>query len=136
MSLRKSLPGIVATILLIPALAGCVEREFYIRSDPPGALVFLDGVPRGSTPLKIPFEHYGEREVELRLASYAVHHERIGISPPWYQVFPLDFFCEVLLPFNWMDSREIERRLEPVGPEDLEDREDVLERAEALRRSS
>jgi len=89
MSLRKSLPGIVATILLIPALAGCVEREFYIRSDPPGALVFLDGVPRGSTPLKIPFEHYGEREVELRLASYAVHHERIGISPPWYQVFPL-----------------------------------------------
>jgi hypothetical protein len=136
MSRLKRLPGCATLLLFILASAGCVEREFYIRSEPPGALVFLDGAPRGTTPLKVSFQHYGEREVELRLASHRVLREKIEISPPWYQIFPLDFFCEVLIPYDWVDVHEFEGRLEPVGPEDLEDRDDVLERAEALRRSS
>ena len=136
MSPRGSFLGIAVILPAILFCSGCVEREFYIRSDPPGALVFLDGVPRGSTPLKLSFEYYGEREVELRLAGHRILRDRIDLDPPWYQTFPLDFFCENLLPFRWVDSREFEGLLEPVGPEEIEDREDVLERAEELRRSS
>jgi hypothetical protein len=136
MNLRNGLAGLFSAFLLVLALLGCVEREFFIHSDPPGALVFVDGVPRGTTPLTMTFEHYGEREVELRLASYQVLQEEFEISPPWYQVFPLDFFCEVLLPFNWKDTHHFERILVPVDPEELESKEDVIERAEQLRRSS
>src|SRR5947207_15224019 len=41
-----------------------------IESDPPGALVELDGVPRGRTPLRIPGVSRGSHAVRLRLEGY------------------------------------------------------------------
>ncbi len=124
---------LIGFLLLLPA---CVEREFFIRSEPPGALVFVDGISRGETPLEIPLVYYGEREVELRLDGFEVYREIVDLDPPWFQTFPFDLFCEVLLPFRWKDSRTLDLVLEPRAVEGGEAIDAVLERARQLREGS
>ncbi len=123
-------------LFLAVGFCGCVERKLFIKSDPPGATVFVDGTKRGMTPLEFPFIYYGERDLELRLGGYRVHREMIELDPPWFQIFPFDLFCEAILPFRWEDFRVIERGLTPFGEEESESREEVFERAKELRRNS
>ena len=128
--------GVVLLLALAAVLAGCVERELFIRSDPPGALVFVDGIPRGETPLEQTFESYGTRAIEVRLQGYKAACATLEVDPPWYQILPLDFFCEVLIPYTWVDSHSFDVRLEKLDPEELDAVEDVTERAGELRRDS
>jgi len=123
----------IAFVLALIACAGCVERELFIRSEPSGAVVFLDGLPRGETPLIVPFDSYGTRELEVRLADHAVFVEMIEVDPPWYQIFPLDFVGEVLVPWHWVDSRAFDVLLVPRDAGETPTIEEVLERAETLR---
>lgn len=132
-AMRAMALGCTLTLL---AAAGCVERELFIKSDQPETQVILDGVPRGTAPVRIAFDHYGTRKVELRKAGYEVHTELLELDPPLYQVFPFDFFCEVLIPYTWTDTREVDVRLIPVRPEEIEDEEKILERARELQRST
>lgn len=125
--------AMICALLLLPA---CVEREFFIRSEPEGATVFVDGMVRGKTPVEIPLVFYGEREVELRLDGYKVYREIVDLDPPWYQIFPFDFFCEVLLPFTWKDSRSLDLMLDRLPQEGEEKIDEVLERARELREGS
>ncbi|MHC5079610.1 MAG: PEGA domain-containing protein, partial [Planctomycetota bacterium] len=53
--------------VLVP---GCVERTIEVRSDPPGAEVYLDRAFRGRTPVRLPFHHYGVREITVRKAGF------------------------------------------------------------------
>lgn len=133
---RRELACGALILLVFAALGGCVERELYIKSDPPGALVFVDGVPRDVTPVSVPFDAYGKRDIELRLGDHRVHREQVDVDPPWYMIFPLDFFSEVLMPFTCVDSHLIEVELERIPDDENEDREEILKRARALRESS
>jgi len=131
------LPAFAVLILLgCVALPGCVERELFIDSDPPGAMVFVDGVARETTPLSLPFDFYGERKIELRLADHRVHRQQIDLNPPWYMIFPLDFFSEVLIPFTFVDSHPFEIELEEIPNDAFEDQDEILERARAMREST
>ena len=47
------------------AASGCVSRRMTIHSNPPGALVLLDGKEIGYTPCSADFLYYGTREVTL-----------------------------------------------------------------------
>lgn len=47
-------------------LISCVERRIDIQSTPSDAEVYLDGEYQGKTPISIPFDFYGTREVRLR----------------------------------------------------------------------
>ena len=127
---------VIVSVLTLLAAAGCVERELFIKSDQTETEVVLDGIPRGTAPVTIHFDHYGTRKVELRKAGYEVHTELLELDPPLYQVFPFDFFCEVLIPYTWTDRREVDVRLTPVRPEELEDEEKILERARELQGST
>lgn len=122
--------------LVFVVAQGCVERELFIKSDPPGAMVFVDGVAREVTPVSVPFDFYGERDIELRLGDHRVHRERVDVNPPWYMIFPLDFFSEVLIPFTCVDSHVIEIKLEKIPDDAFEDQEEILKRARAMRESS
>ena len=124
--------------LCLPLLLGsCVERWLQVRSDPSGALVFLDGQEIGRTPLKIPFDHYGTREVLLWVdpedtpaeVDYQMVAQNLELKAPWYQWFPLDLFFEQLWPGTIVDSWEFDIRMPRITAES--NLEQFLEEAKA-----
>jgi predicted ATPase len=72
------------------ALAGCVERELTITSQPEGALVYVSDVEVGRTPVTIPFTWYQNYDVILRMDGYQTLKTHARLTPPWYEVPPLD----------------------------------------------
>lgn len=110
--------------------AGCVHRRLTVRSDPPGALVQFEGQEVGYSPVSLDFTYYGTREITLTKAGYETERIYQRISPPWYQVPPLDFFSDNLWPFPVTDRRDFtyqlrKQRIVPTG--------EVVGRGEALR---
>jgi len=118
-------------LLLIPI--SCVERELFIRSTPPGALVNIDGQDRGRTPLIMPFEYYGTRRIEIRLRDHQVEQALIEVYPPWFQVTPMDLFFDLLWPCTLEDNHTFSFDLERFKPVDEKDKSAILQRAEPLR---
>ncbi len=124
--------AILCTILLVLA-AGCVERRMTIRSEPPQAVVYLEGAETGLTPCTVEFVHYGTREISLQKQGYETKKVYQKITPPWYQIFPLDMFFEMLWPFKMTDQRAFTYKLEPVKPVD---EKELLSRAEKMGREA
>ena len=114
-------------------LCGCVERELVIDSEP-AAEIFLDGEAVGRAepgrPLRVPFDDYGTREVIARAKGHLPRREAIELSVPWYQVFPLGFFADVLWPGTIHDEHPLTLRLR-VRPTPT-DAAGVAARAEAF----
>lgn len=113
----------LALAVCLPALSGCVQRWLLIRSDPPGAQIYLDAHSLGPAPVRVAFEHYGTREVLARLGTTppdgpAVHYESaveiVTLETPWYQWFPLDLFSSYLYPGTIIDEHEVTVHLRPV----------------------
>ncbi len=94
------------------AAAGCVERRLIVRSDPGLARVFVDGEPHGETPAVVPFTYYGTREVVVRAADHRTVRVPARLSPPWWQLMPLDFVTEVLIPWRIVDEHVVDVKLE------------------------
>jgi hypothetical protein len=122
----------IATALMIAACSGgCVQRRLTIRSNPPGAVVYVDDYEIGTTPVSTSFIYYGKRKVQLVKDGYETVTEMRDIPAPWYEWFPLDFVTENFVPGQIRDQRCLDFTLTPqlvVPPEQL------LERGEALRR--
>lgn len=108
------------TILLAAVLAagpGCIKRTISVRSDPPGALVYLDGLEVGKTPVDgIRFNFYGTREFALYRDGYLVERRTVEINTPWYSYFPLDIFTELLNPWPIDDHRDFYFALKRTEP--------------------
>ena len=68
MSHRTRAIGILIPLLLACSLSGCVSRRLTIRSDPPGALVELDGRRLGYTPVSVDFTYYATNEITLSVS--------------------------------------------------------------------
>ena len=79
--------------------AGCLERRISITSEPPGALVWVNDVEIGRTPVDTDFTFYGDFDVRLRKDGYEpiTTHKRAGA--PWYEIPPFDLVATAL-PFN------------------------------------
>jgi hypothetical protein len=104
------------TILAIVALAvlpGCVRRRLMIRSNPPGAMVYVDNQPIGSTPCATSFIYYGTREIRLVKPGYETLTINQPIPAPWYQIPPIDFVSENVLPNEIHDFRTVTYNLSP-----------------------
>ncbi len=123
----------LAFAVLAPALAGCVERFVAVRSDPPGATVYLDDEKVGVTPCEVKYTWYGKRELVLVLEKHRPVREIVPLDPPWWQIFPLDFVTDVIVPFTITDRVELSYTLPPATTA-REEREEVRRRAEELRR--
>ena len=100
----------LAVIALLP---GCVHRRMTINSDPPNARVLLDGDEVGETPTSVDFTHYGTHEVVLQKDGYDTLKAMQTVRAPWYQIFPIEFFADNLLPYQLTNRHEFTYRLQP-----------------------
>jgi hypothetical protein len=114
---------LAAAVLLLLLLApGCISRVLEIRSEPSGAMVYLDGEELGTTPLTHHFTHYGARRVVLAKELCESRAETVSIRAPWWGWFPFDFFVE-LWPAEVVDRHEISFALAAAeGPQASVDR--------------
>jgi len=103
-------------LVLSPGFSGgCVERLLQIRSEPSGAEVYVNGERVGTTPLDHNFDYYGTFDIVLRSDEHLSLHRMETVHPPWYEITPIDFFTENLLPVVIRDHHELHYVLEPVG---------------------
>jgi len=110
--------GIVITAAV--CLAGCVEREWTLRSEPEGAIVWVSGVEKGRTPVTFDFTWYGDYEVVLRKEGYETLKTSVKLDPPPYEYPGIDFFSEIA-PWTYHDRREtlhiLKKRTTPTEEE-------------------
>lgn len=109
---------------------GCVQRRMTIRSNPPGALVYVDDYPLGTTPVSHDFVYYGTRKIRLVKDGYETLTVRQPFPVPWYEIFPLDFVTENIVPWEIRDERVVDLAMQPAAstPAEL-----VVSRAEQVR---
>jgi hypothetical protein len=117
----------------VVVLPGCVRRRLMVRSNPPGAMVYVDNQLIGTTPCATSFVYYGTREIRLVKAGYETYTVNQPIPAPWYQIPPLDFVSENLAPRQIQDFRTVTYDLKP---QTIVPTEQLLGRAEELRRST
>lgn len=100
--------------LLLP---GCVTRTLTIESEPPGALVVLDGEHVGFTPYSETFLSYGVRRLELRHPGHVRLVTELDVWRPWWQYFPISMVAELLWPFPVHDQRRFAFELATLSAE-------------------
>ena len=111
-----------------------MQRRFLIRSNPPGAVVYVDkSYEIGRTPVSHDFTYYGTREIRLVKDGYQTLTVQQPIPAPWYQVPPLDFFAENLIPGEIRDVRVLDYQMQP---DVIVPKAQLMERAEGLRRGT
>jgi len=124
---------VVVAACLCAVAAGCVRRRMFIRSNPPGALVYVDDYEIGRTPIATNFTYYGNRKIRLVKDGYETLTVLQPVPTPWYEIPPLDFVSENLIPGEIRDERVFNYQMRPqaiVPPDEL------LSKGEALRRET
>jgi hypothetical protein len=121
---------------LVATGTACVERILQVRSDPAGATVFINGKEVGTTPLDHPFSFYGTVDVMLRARSCLAYRELKSLSPPWYELFPIDFFSEILVPVQLKDVHTVEVAMTPASAGESEAQQVELEKKAAELRAA
>jgi len=112
---------------------GCVQRRMIVRSNPPGAVVYIDDYEIGTTPVATNFTYYGTRKIRLVKNGYETLTVMQPVPAPWYQWTPFDFIAENLIPGKIHDTRTFDY---PLVPQLVVPPEQLLERAEELRRET
>jgi hypothetical protein len=104
-----------------------------IRSNPPGATVYVDDQEVGTTPVSTAYTYYGTRKIQLVRDGYETLTVMHKFGTPWYQIPPLDFLTENVIPREIRDERIVDFELEPqrVVPT-----AELLDRAQQLRYST
>jgi hypothetical protein len=124
---------LAALCAALPLATGCVQRRLTIRSNPPGARVYVGDEEIGTTPVSTDFVYYGTRKIRLVKDGYETLVVNQPIPTPWYQIPPLDFVSENVVPGEIRDERVVNYQLVPLQnvPSDQ-----LLGRAEQLRANS
>ncbi len=129
-----SLPtALCLTLAVCTLLPGCLRRRLMVRSNPPGAMVYVDNQPIGTTPCATDFVYYGTREIRLVKPGYETLTVNQPIPVPWYEVPPLDFITENVVPRKIQDYRTVSYNM---VPQVIVPTEQLLSRAEGLRQST
>ncbi len=81
-------------LVLCASQSGCVQRRLTVRTNPPGALLYVDDYPIGTTPCSTSFTYYGTRKIRLVKDGYETLTVMQSIPAPWYEYTPCDFVAE------------------------------------------
>ncbi len=107
---------VAALLFLVSALPGCVTRTMYVQSTPPGASVWIDGQRKGTTPYEETFVSYGTRFVELEAPGHARFRDVVELEQPWWQVPPIDFVTDLLIPIPMHSDHRFNFVMTPRDP--------------------
>ena len=129
---RFSRASLVAALVAALATAGCIERRMTIRSNPPGAAVYVDDYQIGTTPVAVNYTYYGTRKIRLVKDGYETVTVFQPMPTPWYDWFGIDFFSENVWPGKIRDERGYEYQMQPMV---IASSDQLLERAQQLRAS-
>jgi hypothetical protein len=124
---------LACAVLVLLCACGCVQRRITIRSNPPGALVYVDKHEIGKTPCSVEYIYYGTREIKLIKDGFETLTVMQWIPPAWYQIPPLDFVSENVVPAEIRDERTYSYQLVPTR---VVPTNQLLGRAENLRRAT
>jgi hypothetical protein len=123
----------VACLLLLGLLGGCsMQRSVTIDSDPTGAAIWVNGVKQpGTTPVTIPFSHYGRFDVRVEKPGYQSVASDVMVATQ------IDGYPIIDLPFDVIGGKRSFRRIvkmEPLGlAADAQGLKDAIGRARDLR---
>jgi hypothetical protein len=95
--------------------------------------VFVDNQQIGTTPCSFDFTYYGTREIRLVKGGYETLTVNQPIPTPWYQIPPVDFVSDNLLPNEILDHRTVAFNLEP---QIIVPTEQLIERGNQLRQET
>jgi hypothetical protein len=118
MPLLRAIPIV---LLLALASTGCVSRRLTVRSNPPGALVEVNGERIGVTPASMDFTYYGTYEFRLSKPGYETKVVQQAVAPPWYQVPPLDAVSDNLIPAQLTNRHDYSFNLAPLTMQATDD---------------
>ena len=122
----------LAILFCLLPMAGCVERTLTIRSNPPGALVSVNGEPDiGRTPFTHDFTWYGDYDLTFRKEGYETLKMKGKVVAPFWQWVPLDLVAE-MLPLHLHDERVLTYSLKPASTQPA-DPDRLMMRAEDMR---
>lgn len=123
----------LALVALLIAQAGCVRRRMTVRSNPPGAKVYVDDTEIGNTPVSVNFTYYASRKITLLKDGYRTETTYHRMLPPWYELPGFDFVSENLYPREIRDERVVDFQLVPQENVPMEE---LLGRAKLLRQNA
>ena len=115
----------LALVFQIATLSGCVSRRMTFVSNPPGAMVLLEGREIGYSPASADFIWYGTRRVTMIKDGYETKTDLVTVSTPWYQWPVIEFFADNFSPHRITDRRIYSFDLQPklmIPDEQLRDR--------------
>lgn len=117
--LRKIQWSLRALCALTIVMSGCVHRSLTIRTEPPGARLYINDALKGETPVSYDFTWYGWYRLTLRKDGYERLDDRKFLRAPVYLWIPFDLVME-LLPFAVRDARTwsytLTKAAEPPSP--------------------
>lgn len=93
--------------LSLLCVAGCVERTMKIQTSPPGAMITVNDEEVGPSPTKFTFLWYGKYEIVARKPGYRTLRMTYDARPPWYQIPPIDFVTETMVPGTIHDDHDV-----------------------------
>ena len=128
--------GAIIALCLLLTGCGTVRRTISVTSDPPGALLWLNGREVGRTPVEVDFLYYGDYDVQLAAEGYEPLLTHSEAKAPVWDWIPLDLAAEVTPgtkharvewhfqleprddnPAALLDrARELRERVEPAAP--------------------
>jgi len=126
----KYLSGCAIIVCFVMFLAGCVERKLTIVTEPPAAIVWLNDEEIGVTPVTVNFNWYGDYTVRIEKPGYEILNTHQLLKRPAHDVFPLDFFAQVLWPGTIEDAYTWTFQMEPYQQASAEE---LIEQASQMR---
>jgi len=124
-----------AICCLVPA--GCLKHSISITSDPPGALVWLNDVEAGRTPLETDFTFHGVYDVRLEREGYEPIVTKAKANPPIQEIPGIDLLAAAA-PTRFNHVIRWHYVMQPVAeskdPKQAE--RDLITRARAMRTSA
>ena len=92
---------------------GCVHRTLTIRTEPPGALVYVNDQLKGKSPVSYDFLWYGWHRLAIRKEGYEQLDDHQLLHCPFYLWIPFDGILE-LLPVSVHDTHTLSYTLTPA----------------------
>jgi hypothetical protein len=103
----------IVVLSSVLTLAGCLERQLTVKTNPTAALVELNDEEIGVSPVTVNFNWYGDYNVRISKEGYETLKTHRQLKGPWYDSFPFDFFAQILSAEKKVDKYEWTFELEP-----------------------